>query len=118
MDTQKRWQDRVNLALGIWLLVSPMVLGLYSPEAIGIVVQHSFLMGALVIIIAAAALYRFYIWEEWISLAVGCWLIISPFVLGFTGETIATLNHIIVGLLVGADALWVMLQKPPMQKAA
>jgi hypothetical protein len=52
-----------------------------------------------------------------VNLAVGVWLIISPLVLGFSNETGAMWNHIIVGLVVAGDALWVMLQKPVQRPA-
>jgi hypothetical protein len=33
--------------------------------------------------VSPAAIVAFREWEEWINLAIGCWVLVSPFVLGF-----------------------------------
>ncbi len=117
MQTTTRWQDVLSMLLGFWLLLSPVILGFYTLE-MGVAVWHSFILGLVVAAVSIAALTRFYIWEEWVNVVLGLWLIASPFVLGFTGVTEAMWNHIIVGLLIGADAVWVILQKPHIHRAA
>ena len=99
------WQDWVNLVLGAWLLISPFLgVGATNEAAI----WNAYIAGVLIMVFAWAALARPQRWEEWLNLAVGAWLIVSPFVLGYAYLGGATWNHIIVGLLVGADALWAM----------
>src|SRR5689334_16165176 len=61
-----------------------------APAFSGIVVAHgsvaagnSYIFGILVIGFAWAALATMNRWEEWVELAIGIWLVISPFVLRF-----------------------------------
>jgi len=96
---------RFNVLLGIWLFISPFVFGLYTPGAIGTVVYHSFFMGAALVVVAVTAHYHRYMWEEVINLLLGFWLILSPFVLGFSTDVMVMMNHIIIGVLVGIDAI-------------
>lgn len=103
---KRRWQDTAMVALGLWLIVSPFVLS-YSDYA-GMAALNSYLIGAGVTLFAAIALARPEMWEEWVNLVLGAWLIIAPIALGFRADTVATANHFIVGLLVAGDALWVM----------
>jgi hypothetical protein len=99
------WQDWVNLVLGAWLLIAPFLgVGAASDAAM----WSSYLSGVLIMVFAWAALARPQRWEEWLNLLVGAWLIISPFVLNYTYLSGAMWNHIIVGILVAADALWAM----------
>ena len=48
-------------------------------------------------------------WEEWINAALGAWLIVSPFIMGFGALGVALWNQLIVGVLVGGLALWAAL---------
>ncbi|MGE0079985.1 MAG: SPW repeat protein [Thiohalomonadaceae bacterium] len=99
------WQDWVNLVLGVWLFVAPFFgIGATSEAA----VWNSYLAGIAIVVFAWASLAKPQRWKEWINLIIGVWLIISPFALGYTALQGAMWNHIIVGLLVGADALWAM----------
>jgi hypothetical protein len=108
--TMKRWQDWVVLVLGVWLFLSPYFFGYTGAPA-----TNSYVIGLAVTLFAVLALIDSRMWEEWINLALGAWLIISPFVLGFSAQQVATYNHIIVGLLIGADALW-MIRLPTMER--
>lgn len=111
MDDSRRWQDWLNLALGIWLFFSPFFMG-YATGADGVAAWNSYLLGIGVVIFAAAAIARPAQWEEWINLALGVWLVISPWVLGFSADETALWNHLIVGLIIGIDAAWAMAKTP------
>lgn len=104
--TDRRWQDWVMLVLGLWLILSPFVLG--YPDYTGIAAMNSYILGIAVAVFAIAALIRPQMWEEWVNLVLGLWLIIAPLVLGFRAETVAVANHFIVGLLIAGDAFWAM----------
>jgi len=115
METKQRWQDWVNLILGIWLFITPF-LGLVALTSMA--AWNSYIFGAIIAVFSIWALVQPRVWEEWINLVIGVWLVIAPFVLGFHTETAVMWNHIIVGIIVGADALWAALAKPgPMQHA-
>jgi hypothetical protein len=42
-----------------------------------------------------AALVTFQAWEEWVNAALAAWLIVSPYLLGFSGLTSAFWNQLI-----------------------
>jgi len=99
------WQDRVNVVLGVWLFLAPFFgIGAGEPAA----VWNSYIMGAIVALVSLAALSEPHKWEEWVNSAVGAWLILAPFVLNFSNLAGATWNQVIVGVLIGADAIWAM----------
>ncbi len=98
-----QWKDAVNLVLGLWLVISPWALNFMLVEA---PTWNAFVVGVVIAVAAAAALIAFNQWEEWVEAALGAWLIVSPFLLGFSMEFYATWNQIIVGALVGALAVW------------
>ncbi len=114
MESKARWQDKLNLGLGFWLILSPLLLvNPYSPIQFDLVTMHSFIMGAIVVIIAGATLLQFKIWEEWVEVVLGVWLVVSPFILGFNHMTVAMVNHILIGLIIAVDSIWVISDMSP-----
>lgn len=101
----KHWQDPLNLILGLWMAASPWILA-HATEMQP--TWNAVIIGGLV---AALALYEFFkvmAWEEWTSVALGVWLVISPWVLGFSGSAAAMWNAVIVGAVVAVLALWAL----------
>ncbi len=103
--TVKHWQDPVNLVLGLWLIASPWALG-YAAETPPM--WNAVILGILVGAAALIALFRVMAWEEWVNLAFGAWLVVSPWILGFSGLAAAMWNAVIVGIVVAALALWAL----------
>jgi SPW repeat len=97
------WQDTANLVLGIWLAVSPWIL-LYAGQTAPAWNAH--IVGVVIAVMAGAALLAFQRWEEWVNAALAAWLILSPWILGYSGLQTVVWNQAVVGLLVGALALW------------
>ena len=105
---EQRWQDWTIAVLGAWLVFSPLVgIGAISDVA----AINSYLTGTAVAIFGIAALVRPQMWEEYVALILGFWLVVAPFVLGFTTLGGPVLNQIIIGLLVGGIALTVTMHK-------
>jgi len=105
---EQRWQDWTVVLLGAWLVLAPLFgIGAISDVA----AINSYLIGTVVVIFGIAALVRPQLWEEYVNLALGIWLIIAPFALGFTNQAGPMWNQIIVGLLIGGAALAVTMQK-------
>jgi hypothetical protein len=118
-DAMNEWSnaklcDVANLVLGAFLFFSPWIFGF----AAGAPWTNAMISGLIIVALSIAALAMFAIWEEWLNLIVGLWVIVSPWILGFAG-TIAALNvHLAVGFLVAVLAaieLWFMYQHPPRQ---
>ena len=111
-----RWQDGVILVLGAWLFLSPFWMDAYASTS-NAAAWNSYIMGVLLFAFAWAAFASRRIWEEWVNLAIGAWLIISPFVLAFySGQPGAGWNHIVVGALVCIDAIWMLAQYSQLHK--
>ena len=107
--------DVANLILGAILLVSPWIFRFSS----GAPSQNAFVSGIVIAVISIAALAAFAVWEEWLNLIVGVWVLVSPWVLGFT-ETRATQVHIVIGIIVAVLAaleIWLLYQRPPRRTA-
>lgn len=107
METRTRltsqWKDVVNLILGLWLIITPWALNFAADRR---PMWNAVVIGVVIAIAAIAALVSFRKWEEWIEAVLGLWLIISPYLLGFTTEMNATVNQVIVGIIVAALAIW------------
>lgn len=94
---QMRWQDWLNVSLGVWLIIAPILgIGQMNDTA----AWNAYLTGTVVVVVAAAGIVRVRLWEEWTNLLVGLWLVIAPFSLHFTDQQGAMWNQIIVGVLV------------------
>lgn len=93
----------INLIVGIWLILAPFVLNyaFYGANAANDVI--------LGIVIAILALVRMtnhqLVWPSWLTLVAALWLIVSPFVLGYSGIAQVIWNDIIAGIVVGALAI-------------
>ncbi|HUD44658.1 MAG TPA: SPW repeat protein [Patescibacteria group bacterium] len=100
---QSRTANIITLVAAIWLILAPSILG-YSLNAakmndiwLGIIV------GILSIVRLISPLRN--IWVSWINVVGGVWLIIAPFVLGYSGRA-SMWNDIILGLIVAVFAIW------------
>jgi hypothetical protein len=119
-DAMNEWMnaklcDVANLILGAILFVSPWIFG-FAPGAES---QNAMISGIVIAVLSVAALAAFAVWEEWLNLIVGLWVIVSPWILGFAGATAMTV-HVVIGILVAllaAVELWVLHQGPPRQTA-
>ena len=96
------------LLFGLWTFFAPFWMPAYASHS-NEAAWSSYILGILVVIFAWAALATRKLWEEWVNLVLGILLIISPFVLQFyASQQGAAWNQIILGLLVGADAIWLL----------
>ena len=98
----KQWEDWCDWALGIWLCLSPWVLTYWQDP---IATRNAVIVGFLIIFAEVVTLSWFRPWEEWINLALGAYLAVSPWLLGIT-EAVPKMNFVTVGLLVVGLALY------------
>src|SRR5579863_852419 len=71
--------DLYNLLLGVVLFASPWFFA-HASRTAGF---DLWLSSAAIIILSVAAMIAYSTWEEWINLALGLWLVVSPWLLGF-----------------------------------
>ncbi len=96
-------QDWANMVLGAALFVSPWVLGFAGETAPA---WNAWVCGAVIAALAVVALLSFAEWQEWINAALGLWVAVSPWLLGFAALSAALWTHLILGVLVAALATW------------
>ncbi len=99
----RRSQDWLNLILAALLFFSPWLMGFVSDV---MPTRNAWIVGVVLALIAIAAITAFAEWEEWLNLALGLWLVASPWMLGFTGNPAAFRTHIVLGLLAAAISAW------------
>ena len=104
----EQWRTQTNLlnaVFGIILFISPWLLG-FATEAAG---WNAWLSGALLTGVSIACIAAFAEWEEWIDLAIGLWIIASPWALHYPAGAPGTKVHLMVGIIVSVLAaveLW------------
>ena len=86
----------INLLLGIWLFVSPWVYGAYTHASS----WNSWIVGALIAILAAISLKSHVAGVSWFNTALGVWVFFSPWIYGYTYNTDRFVNSLCVGVLV------------------
>lgn len=107
--------DVANLILGAVLFLSPSIFGFEARTAS----LNAWLFGVIITAFSIAALAAFAMWEEWLNLAVGLWVMVAPWVLGFPGTTAMNV-HVLIGVIVAVLAafeIWFLQQHPPRQAA-
>ncbi len=102
--TMRRWVDWVNLLLGLWLVSSPWVLTLETSAAAATL--NMWIVGSAIASLAAFSLYKPTRLVNMAGIALGAWLVVSPWVLGFAREFGAATNVVLVGILIIGYALW------------
>ena len=99
-------QDWVNLVCAVLLFISPWILA-FSGDVTA--TRAAWITGVVVAIFAVAALVQFAEWEEWISALLGVWMIVAPWVVGFSTIGVAVAAFVVLGLVVAiasAAEIW------------
>lgn len=99
---QSRSLSSIMFIVGAWLLVSPYLLGYTLDQAI----WQQTIAGLLIAIVAAV---RYVMpamqWPSWITVALGAWLVLAPFITGYN-DGVAIWNGIFFGLVAAGLGLW------------
>lgn len=112
MKREVGFADVINLMLAVWLFLSPWIAG-FAGMVVG--ASTAWLTAIAIAVVAIAALARLAEWEEWINLALGIWLLISPWAIGIASIQGAMMSLLLTGIAVAALAaleIW-MLHRPP-----
>lgn len=97
MTATARWQDWAGYVLGLWLAVSPWLLG-YADQAPA-TANAAFVGLALALASHFEASFD-EVAGQWLNLAAGLWLLAAPFALGFAGPTAPAANCLAVGACI------------------
>ena len=117
------WAPMANAALGLWLVTSPFTLGLFDlvtmplPPALGHEIAEptirntrlgisEMLSGAFIILFALLGMYRRWHWMQWITAAIGVWVMFAPLVV-WTTSAGAYGTDTLIGMLVVAFAVMI-----------
>ena len=104
VEPPRQWEYWVSWGLGIWLMLSPWVLMFWTQTR---AMENAVIAGFLLIIVEAVTLSAFRLWEEWVNVLIGLWLIVSPALLAMPGWA-ETINFVVSGILVVALAAYEM----------
>ena len=90
-------QDVVNLFLGIWAFLTPGVFGYHAGAGF---VANYVIAGIPITFFAGAAVIAFPPWQEGMNMALGAWLLVSPWVPGFSAIPSMMWSAVVIGVLV------------------
>ena len=95
-----KWQGWLSFALGLWLAVSPWIVGYSDHDG----ATANAVFAGLGLALASHFEAALELPIEWINLAVGLWLMAAPFMLGYAAVSIAMVTSVAVGTLVAVLA--------------
>ncbi len=105
---QQRWQDWLLALGGVWLFVSPWVLGTTVDDSAS---WSAWILGSLIVATAWWALVRpADTATGWLQGLFGTWIFASPWILGFTGDVNSSWNAWIFGASAIAISAWVLIE--------
>lgn len=101
----------VNLLAGIWLIIAPFLLG-YSDQATPL--WNDIIVGILIVAFAGARVVGAFRAPSlsWVNVILGGWLIVAPFLLGYSDDANPLWNDIIVGIIVVLFGIWSAVSSP------
>lgn len=99
---KRNLDDVLQLVMAAWLVISPVLLGYWSERAPTLTVV---VVGAIFGFTAQMSIARPAKWLEYANLVLSIFLILSPYIIGFSENTVATVNTIIGGLVLGVLAI-------------
>lgn len=97
MTAITKWQDWSSFALGLWLAMSPWLLGYSHHEA---ATANAAFVGLALALGAHFEVSVDAVLAEWLNVAAGVWLVVAPVFLGFTALPDASTNSVATGALV------------------
>ena len=109
----QHWQDWLVAIVGAWLIVSNWVLSYAIPQTspahlASWIFWNATLTGLAAVALGVLALAAFRFWEEWADIAIGIWLVVSPWFLGFANIRLAMWNVVLSGAVIILSAAWAL----------
>jgi hypothetical protein len=115
LQSHNAWEDWLGVALGLLIVPSPWLAGQTDDRA---VVLNAALVGVFVLMFAELELVALQRRQELAELALGLWLMASPFVFGYADAGNLRFMHFLLGGLVALLAVLELWQgeKPDRQQ--
>lgn len=113
-ETHRSWEDWFGMLLGLLIVLSPWMTGevnhgLGQQSEPGLAILNTFLAGILMFGLAQMEYIALRRWEEAGEMAIGLWLIVSPYVFGYSTSGALRFWHAGLGgfaILLAALKLW------------
>lgn len=90
------WAQIINAILGIWLMVSPAILGFSDDKTIS---NNAHIIGPVMATFATIAWWEATRVVRYYNVPLGFWLLLAPWILGYEPTT-AILNDMVIGAAV------------------
>lgn len=101
-EPEDRFLSGWSLMLGILLAAAPWYLG-FAPDRVP--AWNAWACAGAVIVLSLLALAQVHAWLEYLTAAIGLWLCVAPWALGFGGRIPADWTHAGFGLALAISAL-------------
>ena len=113
LSTHRTWEDWCGMLLGVLIALSPWFPTQTSHELVAaersFAILNTFTIGILVFGLAQLEYIALQRWEEVAEILLGLWLIASPYIFGYSGDSLLSFWHSSLGglvVLLGALQLW------------
>jgi len=111
LNTHRTWEDWCGMLLGALIVVSPWFPIYEEPVTAGdqTLVLNAVAIGFIVFGLSQLEYVALQRWQEVITLLAGLWLVVSPYVLGYSGAGFLRVYHTGLGaavVLLGVLQLW------------
>src|SRR5882672_11270252 len=112
-STHRSWEDWLGMLLGMLIVVSPWFPLQPTHDVMdaerSVMILNTFVVGMLVFGLAQLEYVALQRWEEVAEIALGLWLIASPYIFGYSGDGLLRFWHSSLGgfvVLLAALQLW------------
>ncbi|HEY1943248.1 MAG TPA: SPW repeat protein [Roseiarcus sp.] len=109
MSMQTSWrgggrnvQDWISLLCAVVLFFSPWLFGFVSDQTAS---RTAWISAIVIGIISIAAIVQFAEWEEWGAMILGLWLIVAPWIVGFSAVSHAVASFVVLGIIVAVASI-------------
>lgn len=99
----------MNVLLSLWLVISPWILGFADVPRYAC--DSTWLLGGAILAVSLAVTHLPERWYAAIAVALGVLSLLSPWVLAFSRERAATVNAMVIGLLVAVSGVRALLDE-------
>ena len=107
LGVHRTWEDWVGMLLGVLIGFSPWLAEQQGDLAVN---WNAVLVGALVLVLAQLEYVSLQRWEEVGEIALGLWLIGSPFTFGYVEAGPLRYWHFVLGAIIALLATWELWQ--------